>query len=166
MRPKFSPSDLPGRQPRSWVKGMFQDVGHNINTISFCKQAVSTVAAWLCDTHFNGDSLILCSLRGHCNDLMLCLRRRRTRAPQTEDGGDGHVLPRPDIQPDGLWHPRLFVGKRYGATLRDLWCCRGDSGRCVQRSTLDVKGDRAVGPAVSVTPDRRSVQVTSVRTIR
>lgn len=34
MRPKLSPSDLPGRQPRSWVKGMFQDVGRNINIIS------------------------------------------------------------------------------------------------------------------------------------
>lgn len=88
---------------------------------------------------------------------MLCLRRRRSRAPQTEDGGDGRVLPRPNIQPDGLWHPGLFAGKRYGASLRDVCCCRGDSGRCVQRCALVVKGDRAVGPAVSVAPERRSV---------
>lgn len=39
---------------------------------------------------------------------------RSIDAPQTEDGGEGHVLPDRDIQPDGLWHPGLLARQRYG----------------------------------------------------
>lgn len=79
------------------------------------------IMMWL-QTYFciDWDYVTLCCFHDHLNDLMLCLPRRCTSAPQAEDGGDGHVLPRPNIQPHGLWQPGLFAGKRYGATLRDL----------------------------------------------
>lgn len=83
---------------------------------------------------------------------------RSFSASQTENGGDRHVLPRGDIQPDGLWHSRLLARQRYGTAQKDMWCCLGDSRKCAQWFTLAVKRHRAVSLSGSLTLEQRPVQ--------